>query len=159
MLGGLGDVAGAGLALGANHGRALVDAAQRLAEVGRAAYERHGKATLVDVVDVVGGAEHLGFVDVVHTQMLEDLRLHNVTDAGLGHHRDVDGVDDALDEIRVRHAGHTTLGADIGRHALQRHDGGRACILGDLGLLWRDHVHDHAADEFLVQLFYIRHTA
>ena len=38
--GGLDDVAGAGLALGADHGRALGDAAQRLAEVGRAAHER-----------------------------------------------------------------------------------------------------------------------
>ena len=150
MLGGLGHVAGAGLALGADHGRALVDAAQRLTEVGRAADERHGKATLVDVVDVVGWAEHLGFVDVVHTQVLQDFRLHDVADAGLGHDRDVDGLDDALDEVRIRHAGHATLGADIGRHALERHDGGCACVLGDLGLLGRDHVHDHAADELLV---------
>ena len=37
---GLDDVAGAGLALGADHRRALADAPQRLAEVGRAAHER-----------------------------------------------------------------------------------------------------------------------
>ena len=37
---GVGDVAGAGLALGADHRRALGDPAQRLAEVGRAAHER-----------------------------------------------------------------------------------------------------------------------
>ena len=37
---GLDDVAGAGLALGADHRRALADPAQRLAEVGRAAHER-----------------------------------------------------------------------------------------------------------------------
>ena len=44
VLGRLGDVAGAGLALRADHRRALVDAAQRLAEVGRTADERDGEA-------------------------------------------------------------------------------------------------------------------
>src|SRR3954451_2358387 len=46
----LDDVAGAGLALGADHRRALADAAERLAEVGRAAYEGNLEAPLVDVV-------------------------------------------------------------------------------------------------------------
>ena len=46
----LDDVAGAGLALGADHRRALADPPQRLAEVGRAAHERHLEAPLVDVV-------------------------------------------------------------------------------------------------------------
>ena len=43
---GLDDVAGAGLALGADHRRALADAPQRLAEVGRAAHERDLEAHL-----------------------------------------------------------------------------------------------------------------
>ena len=53
---GLDDVAGAGLALGADHRRALGDPAQRLAEVGGAADERHLERPLVDVVGLVGRA-------------------------------------------------------------------------------------------------------
>ncbi|CAM5549819.1 hypothetical protein SHIRM173S_07192 [Streptomyces hirsutus] len=39
--------------------------------------------------------------------------------------------------------------ADVGGHALQRHDGDGARVLGDLRLLRRDDVHDHAALELL----------
>ncbi len=51
---GLADVARAGLALGADHGRALAEPAQRLAQVGGPADERHRELPLVDVVGVVG---------------------------------------------------------------------------------------------------------
>ena len=84
----LDDVAGAGLALGADHGRALGDPPQRLAEVGGAADEGHREAPLVDVVRLVGRGEHLALVDVVDAERLEDLRLGEVPDAGLGHDRD-----------------------------------------------------------------------
>ena len=40
-------------------------------------------------------------------------------------------------------------GADVGGHALERHDGDRAGVLGDLGLLGVDDVHDDAALEHL----------
>jgi hypothetical protein len=55
---------------------------------------------LVDVVDVVGGREHLGLVDVVDAQRLEDLRLHKVANPGLGHDRDRDGRLDLLDHLQ-----------------------------------------------------------
>ena len=63
---GLDDVAGPGLALGADHRGALADAAQRLAEVGGAADEGHVEGELVYVVGLVGRREHLGLVYVVH---------------------------------------------------------------------------------------------
>jgi hypothetical protein len=44
-----------GSTLGANHGRALADAAQRFAEILRAAHEGHVEAGFVDVMDVIGG--------------------------------------------------------------------------------------------------------
>ena len=146
---GVGDVAGAGLALGADHRRALGDPAQRLAEVGRAADERHGERPLVDVVGVVGRGEHLGLVDVVDAEALQHLRLGEVADPGLGHHRDRDRLDDAVDHVGVAHPGHAALGADVGGHPLERHHGDRAGVLGDLGLLGGDDVHDHAALEHL----------
>ena len=149
MRGGVGDVAGAGLALGADHGRALVDAAQGLAEVGGTADERNGEVPLVDVVGVVGRGQDLGLVDVVHAEGLQDLGLDEVADPGLGHDRDGDGVDDRIDHVRVAHPGHAALGADIGGNALQRHDGHGAGILGDAGLLDVDDVHDDAALEHL----------
>ena len=82
MAHGLDDVAGAGLALRADHARALGDAPQRLAEVGRAAHERNGERPLVDVVRLVGRREHLALVDVVDAERFEDLRLGEVADAG-----------------------------------------------------------------------------
>ena len=85
---GLDDVAGAGLALGADHRRALGDAPKRLAQVGRAADERDLEGLLVDVVGLVGGGQDLGLVDVVDLERLEDLSLGEVADPGLGHDRD-----------------------------------------------------------------------
>ena len=96
VLHGLRDIARAGLALGTNHGRTLGDAAQRLTQVGRATHEWHVEVPLIDVVDIIGRAEHLGLIDEVHTQLAEDLSLHKVADAGLGHDRDVHRLDDAL---------------------------------------------------------------
>ncbi len=143
----LDDVAGAGLALGADHGRALADASQRLAQVAAAAHERHLEAVLVDVVLLVGRGEHLGLVDEVDLERLEDLRLGEVTDAALGHDRDGDRRLDLLDQLRVAHARHAAELADVGRDTLQRHDRHGAGLLGDLRLVGGDDVHDHAARE------------
>ena len=149
MRGRIGDVAGAGLALRADHGRALVDTAQGLTEVGGTTHEGNGEVPLVDVVTVVSGSENLGLVDVVDTQGLQDLGLDEVTDAGLGHDGDRHGLDDAFDQIGVGHTGHATLRADVGGDALKCHDGDGTSVLGDLGLLGCDDVHDDAALEHL----------
>ena len=151
VLDGVDDVAGARFALGADHGRAFGDAAQGLAQVARAADEGRGEGVLVDVVGLVGGGEDLALVDEVDAELLQNLRLGKVADAGLGHDRDGDGLDDLLDEAGLGHAGHAALGADHGRHALQSHDGGGAGLFGDAGLLDVHHVHDDAALEHLGQ--------
>ena len=143
------DVAGAGLALRADHGRALVDATQRLTEVGRAADEGNGEVPLVDVVAVVRGGQDLGLIDVVDAEGLQDLGLDEVTNAGLRHHGDRHGLDDAFDQVGVGHAGHAALGADVGGDALEGHDGHGARVLGNLRLLGGDDVHDDAALEHL----------
>ena len=120
-------------------------------EVARAAHERDRERPLVDVVLLVGRRQHLGLVDVVHAERLEDLRLDEVPDPSLRHHRDRDGVHDLLDLGRVGHARDPALRADVRRHALERHDGAGAGVLGDLGLLGGGDVHDDAALQHLGQ--------
>ena len=108
-------------------------------------------APLVDVMRLVGRREHLALVDVVDAERLEDLRLGEVADAGLGHHRDGDRGLDALDHLRIAHAGHATVTTDVGGHPLERHHRDGARVFGDLGLLGRDDVHDDAALQHLGQ--------
>ena len=98
---------------------------------------------------LVGRGQHLGLVDVVHAERFEHLGLDEVADPGLRHHRDRDGVHDPLDHRRVAHAGDAAGGADVGGNALEGHDGDGAGVLGDLGVLGRDDVHDDAALEHL----------
>ena len=92
---------------------------------------------------------HLRLVHVVHAQALQDLGLHKVADAGLGHDRDRDGGLDGGDDGRVRHAGDAAVAADVGGHALQGHDGDGAGLLGDAGFFRGGHIHDDAALEHL----------
>ena len=55
----------------------------------------------------------------------------------------------AVDHVGVAHPRDAALGPDVGGHALERHHCDGAGVLGDLGLLGGDHVHDHAALEHL----------
>ena len=153
MLGGLRHVPRPGLALGADHRRTLGDPPQGLAQVRRPAHERDGERVLVDVVAVVGRREHLGLVDVVDLEVLQHLRLDEVADPGLRHHRDRHGLDDRGDQVGIAHPRDTALRPDVGRDALERHHRDRAGVLGDLRLLGGDDVHDDAA------LQHVRETA
>jgi len=101
------------------------------------------------VVLLVGRRQDLRLIDVVHAEGLQDLRLDEVTDAALGHDRDGHRSDDAFNHVRVRHAGDATLGANVRGDTLECHDGNRSGILGDLGLLGIDDVHDDATLEHL----------
>src|ERR1035437_755193 len=146
---GLDDVACAGFTLRPDHGRAFRDASQRLSEVATAAHERDLERVLVDVVFLVGRGEHLGLVDVVDPKRLEHLRLDEVANAALGHDRDRDRLHDRADQRRIRHPRHAALLSDVCGHAFQRHYRAGAGVLGNLGVLGSDHVHDHAALEHL----------
>jgi hypothetical protein len=141
------DVAGPGLALRPDHGRALGDPPECLTEVRGAAHERHGEGPLVHVVCLIRGRQHLGLVDVVGADRLEHLGLGEVTDPAFRHDRDGHRGDDLLDHVGVAHPGDPALSADVRGHPLQGHHRHRARVLGDLGLLRRHHIHDHAALE------------
>ena len=104
------------------------------------------------MIDVIGGGENLGLVDVIDLDGLKDLRLNNVADAALGHNGDGDGLLDALDHLGVAHARDAACGTDIGRDALECHNGAGARFFGDACLLGRGDVHDDAALEHLREL-------
>jgi hypothetical protein len=146
---GLDDVPGARLALRPDHRRALADPPESLAQVRGPADERDLERVLLDVVRLVRRGEHLGFVDVVDLERLQDLRLREVTDASLRHDRDGHGLLDALDHRRIAHPRNAAVAADVSRDPLQGHHGNRARLLGDPGLVGGDDVHDHAALEHL----------
>ena len=112
---GVDDVARARLALRADHRGPFADPPKRLAEVPAAAHERHLEVVLVDVVLLVGGSQHLGLVDEVHAERLEDPRLGEVADAALRHHGDRDGGLDLADLRDRRHARDAAVPADVGR--------------------------------------------
>src|SRR5262249_7227215 len=143
----LNDVARARLALRPDHRRALGDPAQRLAQVRRAAYERHRERPLVDVVRLVRWGKNLRLIDVIHPDGLQHLRFDEMADPAFGHYRDRYGRDDAVDHVGVAHPRDTALDPDVGWHAFQRHHRDGAGVFGDLRVLGGDHVHDHAALE------------
>ncbi len=147
MRDGLDDVARPGLALAADHCRALVDTAKRLAEVACAADEGHLELMLLHVELNVGRREDLAFVDVVDAERFQDLRLDEVSDAALRHDRNGHSAHDLDDLLRIAHACDATRGADVRRDALQGHDRHGARIFGDPRLLGGDDIHDHAALE------------
>ncbi len=109
---------------------------------------------LVDVVFLIGRGKHLGFVDVIDAELLQNLRLCKVADAGLGHHRNVDRAHHFLDDLGRGHAGHAALGPNHGGDAFQSHYGSRAGLLGDLRLLGAHDVHNDAALEHLREAYF-----
>ena len=149
---GLNHIAGARLALGADHGRSLGDTAQRFAQVLRAAHERHVELVLVDVVHVVGRAQHFGFIDVIDLDGLQNAGFGNMTDTNLCHDRDGHGFLNALDHGRITHAGNAAGSTNIGRNAFERHHRACARVLCDLRLLRSGDVHDYATLEHLCQI-------
>lgn len=70
---GLNDVARAGLALRSDESRSFRYTTQCLTEVPGAADEWHLEVVLVDVMLLVRWSQHLGFVDVVDADGLQDL--------------------------------------------------------------------------------------
>lgn len=90
-----------------------------------------------------------------------------MSNTGLGHDGDGDGLHDILDHAGVRHARHATLGSDVGGDSLEGHDGGSTGFFSDPGLhagirlcdgqipvgapylLGIDHIHDHPALQHL----------
>jgi hypothetical protein len=93
---------------------------------------------------LVGRGEHLGLVDEVDTERLQDLASTKWPMRALA----ITGIDTrpgSLDHLGVAHPGHAAVATDVGRHPLERHHGHGAGVLGDLGLLGGDDVHDDAA--------------
>ena len=127
MADGLDDVAGAGLALRADHRGTFGDAPECLTQIGRSADERHVERELVDVVCLVCRRQYFGLVDEVDAERLQNLSFDEVADTDLGHHRNRDGGLDALDHLRIAHPGNAAVTTDVGRNPRERVHGCRLC--------------------------------
>ena len=97
-------IARAWFTFGANHRGTLSNTSQRLAQVLRATHEGHVKLRLVDVVDIVGRAQHLAFVNVVNLNGLQNLRLSNMSNTALCHHWNAHRLLNATNHLRVTHS-------------------------------------------------------
>src|SRR5271168_1919876 len=148
------DVAGAGLALGAHHGGAFADAAEGFAQIAGAADERDFEAVFPDVVLFIGGGEDFAFVYEIHFEGFEHLRLGKMADADFGHHGNGYRGHDFADDLGGGHAGDAAFLANVGRDALERHDGARSGLLCNLGLLGGGDVHDDAALEHFREAYF-----
>lgn len=62
------------------------------------------------------------------------LAFDKVSNTGLGHDGNGHGLHNLLDHAGVRHAGDTTLGADIGGDTLEGHDCGRTGFFSNTSL-------------------------
>ena len=104
---------------------------------------------LVNVVRVVCRAEDLRLVDEVDTERLQHLCLDKVTDASFSHHRNRHGVLDPRDQVRIAHAGHSALGANVRGNTLECHHRNGTSVFGDTCLLRGHHVHNDPAGEVI----------
>ena len=152
MLHSLNNIAGTRLALGADHGSTLADAAQCLAQILGTADKRHLELMLVNMINIISRGKNLALINIVNLNSFQNLRLYKVADTALGHDRNGNRLLDALDHLRVAHAGYAACGADISRNPLQRHDSAGTCRLGNPCLLRSGNVHDDAALQHLCQL-------
>jgi len=148
---GLDDVAGAGFALGADHGGAFGYATERFTQVTTATDERNLELVLVDVIVLVSRRQNLALINVINAERFQNLGFDNVTNARLCHHRDGHSADNLLDHARVAHARDAAIFADVCRHPFQRHDSAGARFFGNARLFGSDDIHDHATLEHLRQ--------
>ena len=100
----------------------------------------------------VGRREHLALVDVVDPQRLQDLRLDEVPDAALGHHRECVTaamiVSMIVGSLMRATPPAARMSAGTRSSAITAHGAG---LLGDPRLLGRRDVHDHAALQHLAR--------
>ena len=139
------NVARAGFALGANHGRPFRNAPQGFTQIARAADEGNFKVALRDVVFFIGRCEHFAFIDVIDAKRFENPRFGEMADTRLRHHRDGNRRHDLANLADGRHAGHATFLAYVGRNAFERHHCRGACFFSNQGLLGVDDIHNDAA--------------
>ena len=145
-------IASARLTLRANHGGSFGYAPQCLAQIFCSANKGHVELGLVDVVDVVGRAQHFALVDVVNLDGLQYLCLSNMSDTALRHHGDAHRLLYATNHLGVTHPADSTCSTDVSRNPFQCHHGTCSRFFSDTCLFGSGHVHNHAALQHLCQL-------
>ena len=139
------NIPGSRLTFGTDHGSSLIDAAKRLTQVLCTANKWNVESALVDMEHIVRRGENFTLVNIIDLDGFEDLCLHKMTDPAFCHNRNGYSLLNALDHLRIAHAGNTTCRADVRRNTLQRHNCTRACLFRDPCLLRGSNIHDNAA--------------
>ena len=91
------------LTLCTNHRCTLSNTTQCLAQVACTAYEWYFKLCLINMVDIISWRKNLALIDVINLYCLQNLRLRDMTDTALCHHRDGHSLLNAFDHLRVAH--------------------------------------------------------
>jgi hypothetical protein len=141
MTNSLDDVTGPCLSFGTKHSRPLGTTTKSLTNVATTTNKRDIELSLINVINLICHGKDLTLVNVIDLTSLEDLSLHEVSDASLGHDGDGDGILDFENHGRVGHAGYSPVAADVGGDAFEGHYGDCSGGFGDFGLFDVHYVH------------------
>src|SRR5690242_18550662 len=103
MADGFYNIAGPGLAFGTQHSRTFTNATQCLTQIASTTDKGHREKVLVHMEALVGGSQHLRFVDTVNSNGLQDLSFYEMADAALRHHRNGDRFFNPNDKFGITH--------------------------------------------------------
>src|SRR5574344_743246 len=92
------------LAFCSDHGSAFVYSSECFPQVSCSADKRNPEFTLIDMVDIIGGAKDLGFIYIIDFNGFKNLGLYKVTDTAHGHDRNRYRVLYPFDHLRVAHS-------------------------------------------------------
>mmetsp|Transcript_23980 Transcript_23980/g.51763 ORF Transcript_23980/g.51763 Transcript_23980/m.51763 type:complete len:312 (+) Transcript_23980:175-1110(+) len=151
MTHGLNNVSSTSLTLGTKEGGTLGNTTKCLTKVTASTHEGNIEHGLINVVHLIGHGQNLRLINVVNFACLEDLGLDKMSDTGLGHDGDGDGVLDFENHGWVGHAGYSAIAADVCGDALEGHDCYGSGGFCDFGLFYVHDIHNHSSLEHLRQ--------
>src|SRR5262245_43537073 len=101
MFDGLHDISSTCFTFGTDESGTFGNSTECFAKVTSTTDKRYFEIVFVDMVLLICRSEHFRFINVIDSNSLQNLRLHEVTDSDFGHDWDSDCLDDFLDHLWV----------------------------------------------------------